>query len=37
MGNDTKVGFIFHIMKKPWVEDGENCMMKLMICTAMIK
>jgi len=36
MDKDNKVGFIFHIKENPWVEDGENCMMKLMICTAMI-
>jgi hypothetical protein len=37
MDKDNKVGFIFHIKEKPWVEDGENCMVKLMICTAMIE
>jgi len=37
MDKDNKVGFIFHIKETPWVEDGENCTMKLMICTATIQ
>jgi hypothetical protein len=37
MDKDNKVGFNFHIKEKPWVEDGENCMTELMICTAVIQ